>query len=1226
MFDLFLNEAADIFLKIVNMSISAGWIVLIVLLMRFLLKKAPKWINVLLWSIVAIRLICPFTIESMLSLIPSAETVSPEIMISKSPEINSGVPIINSVVNPVINELYAPEPSASANPLQILIPVAAVLWLVGIAALLIYTLVSFLRLKSKIGTAVLLKENIYQSENISSPFVLGVIKPKIYLPFYMNERDIPPVVAHEKAHIQRKDYLWKPLGFLILTLHWFNPLVWLGYVLLCRDIELACDEKVVKTLSNEQRANYSEALLTCSVNRRMIAACPLAFGEVGVKDRVKSILNYKKPAFWVIVIALILCIALAIGFLTNPVNLYVYNSRYETGKCLYSYVVSADKETENNELVFDITSDGKVYKTFGDGTTDELGILKESDYTSDDLKEAMKNQDMKLSIGNIKNAYELSNYIFLQKSNGTVYLVSLFSDGKIMSVFKLKRTGECDSLKSDFEKFTWNYQPMLSHTSYSFYAFAFDSGYSHIVASCDNGKMKNLEADKQPEDKTLRFEKGQHVYWTPDEGIIENIPLVSKVTFTVFNGDEEIYTSTVIFECLSRDMASAEFAIYLAQSDGLVLSEKDGLLYLSESASSSDSAEENTLKEYEATVSYANWAEVSELYSGALNSNKMYISSVQHLPVYKFDTLEDLESFKKTFGDKLTMDSGWDEVPSFNDAVAKYDKSFFAENTLMLVYVPANNSTHRFAVNNVYCDDNSLCIHIEETTKAEMTDCAMAGWFVTVAVSDELIRNCTEFDADLDNVVDTDTNKLRLKYPQYFDISTDGGLTVYVWQMAEDNYRCHLANTALEALSDNSFIYTTGATIEEMKIILSTYDIDREDITIQPVINPISSYYYEIDEAYKEKIKKLFWGDTAVIYPEYDGKSIPQLHVSCNGTTVKAVTGTLTWTSEAENGKMQTINADSSLPLAQLDALLSTALNIPQTDSPLKAQLDFDITPNKITVNSWYIDGNGKNEEFEAETDGSIIILNNDNRTCAYEIIAEWNSSKKYYGTVRYSFCAVPSADEYEDYITESIVDSSQFVESSAAAYYNLLYSDNSDLATAIKQITKQTSDKALLRNEVSVALGKIKALLPDTFSEALKEYMAAKLFYYSVGLLLNDEYGQITSSDFVVAEQKEVNGYLVCKVNCTVNYRTAKHGSESFTASKSREQFQIVVKNTENPVVIDCYNEGKTSSFDMSIRTYGLDLYESKNWLDKTDKNTLSKKLTDLCVKSFEAFVLLQQ
>ena len=288
MFDLFLNEAADIFLKIVNMSISAGWIVLIVLLMRFLLKKAPKWINVLLWSIVAIRLICPFTIESMLSLIPSAETVSPEIMISKSPEINSGVPIINSVVNPVINELYAPEPSASANPLQILIPVAAALWLVGIAALLIYTLVSFLRLKSKIGTAVLLKENIYQSENISSPFVLGVIKPKIYLPFYMNERDIPPVVAHEKAHIQRKDYLWKPLGFLILTLHWFNPLVWLGYVLLCRDIELACDEKVVKTLSNEQRADYSEALLTCSVNRRMIAACPLAFGEVGVKDRVKS--------------------------------------------------------------------------------------------------------------------------------------------------------------------------------------------------------------------------------------------------------------------------------------------------------------------------------------------------------------------------------------------------------------------------------------------------------------------------------------------------------------------------------------------------------------------------------------------------------------------------------------------------------------------------------------------------------------------------------------------------------------------------------------------------------------------------------------------------------------------------------------------------------------------------------------------------------------------------
>ena len=309
---------ADIFLKIVNMSISASWIVLAVLVLRLLLKKAPKWITVLLWGIVAIRLICPFSIESVMSLIPSTETISPEIMMDKTPTINSGVPIINNIVNPVIGESFAPDPIASANPLQILIPVLAIAWIVGIVIMLAYTAISYFRVKSKIGTAVLFRDNIYQSENVISPFVLGIIKPKIYLPFNMNEQDMEHVIAHENAHIHRKDHLWKPFGFLVLTLHWFNPLMWLGYVLLCRDIELACDEKVVKEFNNEQKADYSQALLTCSVNRRVIAACPLAFGEVGVKNRVKSVLNYKKPAFWIIVVAIIASAVVAICFLTDP--------------------------------------------------------------------------------------------------------------------------------------------------------------------------------------------------------------------------------------------------------------------------------------------------------------------------------------------------------------------------------------------------------------------------------------------------------------------------------------------------------------------------------------------------------------------------------------------------------------------------------------------------------------------------------------------------------------------------------------------------------------------------------------------------------------------------------------------------------------------------------------------------------------------------------------------
>ena len=311
---------SDLFLKIVNMSISASWLVLAVLLLRFILKKAPKWVNVLLWGIVAVRLAFPFSIESALSLIPSAETISPGIMMDTVPSVQTGVPAINSVINPVIGSSLAPAPGDSANPLQIWIPILSFVWVVGVVTLLLYTVVSYWRLRRKVSEAVILRDNIFQSENVASPFVLGVFRPRIYLPYNMDEQDLSHVVAHEQAHIRRRDHWWKPLGFLLLTIHWFNPLMWLAYVLLCRDIELACDEKVIKELGNEQRADYTQALVACSVNRRMIAACPLAFGEVGVKERVKSVMNYKKPAFWVVVLAVIACIVVAVCFLTNPMG------------------------------------------------------------------------------------------------------------------------------------------------------------------------------------------------------------------------------------------------------------------------------------------------------------------------------------------------------------------------------------------------------------------------------------------------------------------------------------------------------------------------------------------------------------------------------------------------------------------------------------------------------------------------------------------------------------------------------------------------------------------------------------------------------------------------------------------------------------------------------------------------------------------------------------------
>lgn len=309
----------SVFLKLLNMSITATWVVLAVILLRLLLKKAPKAITVFLWALVAFRLICPFSLESAVSLIPSAETVPSNITVSDTPEIHSGISALNSAVNPVISDALAPNDRTEAAPMQTVADIASLIWVIGMAAMIIYTVISYLRIYLKVREAVPLDDNIRLCDGISAPFAFGAFRPRIYIPSDINEGDIEYIAAHERAHIKRLDHLWKPLGFLLLTVYWFNPFLWIAYVLLCRDIELACDEKVIRDMGSEIKKPYSEALINCSVPRKMISACPLAFGDVGVKTRVKSVLSYKKPAFWVIIAAALVCVALTVCFLTNPI-------------------------------------------------------------------------------------------------------------------------------------------------------------------------------------------------------------------------------------------------------------------------------------------------------------------------------------------------------------------------------------------------------------------------------------------------------------------------------------------------------------------------------------------------------------------------------------------------------------------------------------------------------------------------------------------------------------------------------------------------------------------------------------------------------------------------------------------------------------------------------------------------------------------------------------------
>ena len=340
-----------LFLKLVNMSITASWLVLAIIAVRLIFKKAPKWILCLLWGFVAVRLICPFSIESALSLIPSAEPLPQEIIYTAEPQIHSGVTVIDQTVNPILESSLAPAELTSANPTQIWSFILSQVWILGMVLMLSYALISFLVIKRRVAAAIPLRQNIKRCEFIESPFVLGFLFPVIYLPTALDKMDWDYVIAHEEAHIQRKDHWWKPIGFLLLSIYWFNPIMWVAYVLLCRDIEAACDEKVIRNMDKEELRAYSTALLKSAVPQRSITACPLAFGEVGIKERIKFVMNYRKPSFWIILISVILILFISITLLTNP------QKEYDPDKV---YPQSILKEPDR--ILVDVSGTDRVYE------------------------------------------------------------------------------------------------------------------------------------------------------------------------------------------------------------------------------------------------------------------------------------------------------------------------------------------------------------------------------------------------------------------------------------------------------------------------------------------------------------------------------------------------------------------------------------------------------------------------------------------------------------------------------------------------------------------------------------------------------------------------------------------------------------------------------------------------------------------------------------------------
>lgn len=322
---------SDIFVNIINMGITASYLIMAVVILRLLLYKAPKWIRMVLWGLVGIRLILPFSIESVFSFLPNknpigigsmTDTVSVGMDGTLSGISNFGEATVGDAMGAVSQSAASNNVTDLAqNGGMSITTVLAIIWLVGVVAMLVYCIASYFKLKKRIYDAVIYrdgKREIFQSEKVTSPFVLGFLKPRVYLPYYLEASDMDFVIAHEKAHISRGDHWIKLIGFVILSVYWFHPLVWVSYLLMCRDIELACDERVIKEMDMREKKLYAQALVKCSAPYHRISACPLSFGEVGVKKRIMNVLHYKKPAFWIILVSLVLCGVVAVGFLTDP--------------------------------------------------------------------------------------------------------------------------------------------------------------------------------------------------------------------------------------------------------------------------------------------------------------------------------------------------------------------------------------------------------------------------------------------------------------------------------------------------------------------------------------------------------------------------------------------------------------------------------------------------------------------------------------------------------------------------------------------------------------------------------------------------------------------------------------------------------------------------------------------------------------------------------------------
>ena len=548
---------AEVFQKVLNMSIAASWLILAIVVLRLLLKRAPKRYTLLLWGIVGLRLALPWSIESALSLIPSAATLPEGIMLEPMPALDTGIEALNAAINPGFAAAFAPEPAASANPLQVLLPVGSVIWLAGMAALLIWALASWQRLRSRMSTAVRLEGNVYETDRAEGPFVLGLFRPSIYLPFGLGEAERGHVLAHEREHIRSGDQVVKLLGFLLLCLHWFDPLVWLAYALLCRDIELACDERVVRGMAAGERADYSQALLNLSRPRRFVSACPLAFGEAPVKGRVKSVLSYKKPAVWLVALAVVVCVGAAVCFLTDP-------------KAAAEDTNEDEDENENVQITAQLGENfpTQVLYYAVNYTVQQVEMMSWLEIERAEITDLACYAETEGPEGGILLLFKLGaryklaepenvmpaggmliedGWLIRPDSGGDRYML-LLRDGEDWHYIGVVTEQTVSELGGDYEAamlelygrafagVSWTSNLAVSSRYGIEFMFDFDFDWTRIEAGCDEGWLQRF-----PEKSLSQsLEAGQELSWTPDTDTA-----AATIIFTVYDGETARYIGSI---------------------------------------------------------------------------------------------------------------------------------------------------------------------------------------------------------------------------------------------------------------------------------------------------------------------------------------------------------------------------------------------------------------------------------------------------------------------------------------------------------------------------------------------------------------------------------------------------------------------------------------------------------------------------------------------------------